>query len=364
MASLKWVLAAVMIVAIVMSSTIIALEYSGVLNLNSNPLPGQTTPIPTQISVTPVPGSIPLTLNVPFYIFNGTLVSAGASCPQATLLRADKATIIGQSASGAAITVNLNPSDSGVAYLLVTPATAGTYGTLDSLIASSNGGIVTANEGLFLFQGQYYTMYKLNLGSLQQISTGVTTTVNLYGYQAATPALASLLNSTAIGTSSYGYATVTCYFSGFATAPAGEGYKITRMQVYVNTSLTGNTNATAIDNGEFVLKQATINFGNGDTMITQNINWGGISTGIYEIGAPSSTYLCGTVINQQASAKPVLVSQSDSPSGTMTINLQWYGKQVGTDNLGGGTAASMWLKIFYLTPTGTPGTATQAISVS
>jgi len=373
MASLKWVAAAALIIIVLVVSTVLALAYIGIIPLSSNVhLPGQPTPAPTTAPIaTPFSGSIPLTLNVPFFIFNGTQVTAGSNNPLAILLRADKATIIGSSTNGAAITGNLNPADNGVAYLLVSPNTTNVYGTLDTSVVGANSGIVTANNGLDYFQGAYYTMYTLNLGSLQQISTGVTTSVNLYGYQSVgSPTLTSLLNSTAIASSGLSTATVTAYFSGFNSTGYGEGYKITRMQLLIGAASTGgvaNTtgqygegavNCTNYDNGMFVVKQVQINFGNSQSMTTTNINWQGVAVGYAEVGSPTTNYLAGTVINQQYNALPVMCGQSDSPSGTMTINLLIQGSAIGTNTLG------MAIKIYYISPSGTIGTTSCAVSAS
>ena len=200
---------------------------------------GTKTPAPT---TQPSTGAIPLSLTLPFYMFNGTFISAGAACPQAMLFvnSVSPTNLVGQSSAGAAITGAVIPAAS--YYLLVAPSTTGTYGFLDNLVAGAATGVVVGSPTVVTYQGNYWTQYPVSFSNVGQISTGVTAAINLYGYVAETAGTTSLLNSTAIGTSSYGYATTTSYFSGWANNYFGQGYKIVRMELNMSA-----TNATSYD---------------------------------------------------------------------------------------------------------------------
>jgi len=350
------------IIAVVMAFLLIWILFFGGYQLAQQKLQstGITTPSPSPSPYSaPAPsGSIPLTLNLPFLIFNGTSVSAAATCPQAELFSGSVSptTLVGTSASGTAITGNIVITNQ--YFLLVTPSTSGTYGTLENSVSSNANGITVGSPTTVLYQGQWWSQYPISFAGLGQIALGVTATINLYGYTAESATTVSLLNSTAIGTSSYGYATTTSYFncSGITAFNYGQGYKIVRMEVNMSAS-----NATIYDNSEFVLKSATINMGNGQSMTTNTINWMGVNNAYVEIGnANGALYLYGQSTMPQSSigCLPVLLGQNDSPSGTMTINLQWYGKQVSSDVLVG------TLKLVYISPTGTLATVYSPLLVS
>ena len=68
---------------------------------------GTQTPAPT---TQPSTGAIPLSLTLPFYMFNGTFISAGAACPQAMLFvnSVSPTNLVGQSSAGAAIRAQLS----------------------------------------------------------------------------------------------------------------------------------------------------------------------------------------------------------------------------------------------------------------
>jgi hypothetical protein len=301
-------------------------------------------------------GSMPLTLNVPFFIFNGTQVTAGSTCPQALLFQSPVGinTFVGSSSSGAAITGSIDPSQQ---YdLLVAPASAGTYGTLDNMVASSGNGVIIGASSVVTYQGSYYTEYPVTF-NVAKISTGLTASINLYGYTAETAGTTSLLNSTAIPASGLGTATTTAYFSGWANNNYGQGYKIVRMELNMSSA-----NATAYDNGAFTLKSVTINMGNGQSITTSTVTQDPVITGYIEIGAANgATYLCGTntVPQYQYNALPVLYGQSDSASGSMTIVLNWAGSSPGSGN-----SLVYSLKLVAMTPTGALATTYSGGSVS
>ncbi len=307
---------------------------------------------------TPAPGTgaIPLSLTLPFYMFNGTFISAGAASPQAMLFvnSVSPTNLVGQSSAGAAITGAVIPAAS--YYLLVAPSTTGTYGTLDNLVAGSATGVVVGSPTVVTYQGNYWTQYPVSFSNVGQISTGVTAAINLYGYVAETAGTTSLLNSTAIGTSSYGYATTTSYFSGWTGTNFGQGYKIVRMELNMSA-----TNATSYDSGHWTLKSVTINMGNGQSMTTSNINWMGVSNAYIEVGnSNGATYLYGQSVMPQyvSSALPVLYGQSDSATGTLTINFNWYGEQPSGETL------VCSLKLVAMSPTGAFTTSYSTLSVS
>jgi hypothetical protein len=331
--------------------------------------PGSVLSQPTPI-VTNAPANklVPISLALPYYIFNQTQIAAATENTQATLLGANQQTIIGSSSSGAAITGNVPTSDNGVAYLIVSPASAGTYGLLSTYTAQMNPNIVVGQPSVFMYQGQPWTMFQLNFGQLvSTTNVAVPLTFNIYGYAHVTPTLVSYTNATSISSTAYSYGTTTAYFNSSLVASfgSGMGYKITRMQVtLVNSSgLVNNaTNAGYLDSGVFQLKSVTIQTGNGaNPIVSTNLNWAGLSSAYYEVGAPTTTYLCGstgTQTQQQFYGIPVLYGASDS-SSTMQISMQWYGKLASA-----GDSITYFLKVFYITPTGSTASVTCTCLIS
>jgi len=340
--------------------------YSGYgISKNGQVITG-TTPVPTTVPV----GSVPLTLNLPFLMFNGTSVAYTSASPTVMLFSATPSpqTLVGIQSSSSPYTLTGNVVPTGSYELLVAPSSTGTYGTLDSQL--SGQGITVGTPSVISYEGAYWTEYPVsfaNLGTLQG-STSITGTITMEGYTSETPTLTGLLNSTALPSSGVGSGTVTAYFSGWAGSYFGQGYKITRMQLIIGDNVTSAVpvalpsqaaNATAYDNGQFALSSATIGMGNGVTMTTANNVWGGTSTAIVEIGnSNGATYLAGPVINEQFYGLPVLYGQSDSASGTLTINLNFKSNGLGSNTI------FFALKIYYITPTGTIGTTACALSIS
>jgi hypothetical protein len=325
--------------------------YAGFITIKTpsgNTIGGQPT------ATTPVTGgAVPLTLNLPFLDFNGTSLGTATTNPQAMLFQGSPSisTFVGSSASGAAISGAVVTSQPYT--LLVAPATAGTFGTADNLVSSGNGVTIGA-PSVTTYQGQFWTAYPVTFSNVGQIATGITSTITLYGYTACTGTTTSLLNSTAIGASSYGYATTTSYFSGFTGHYYGQGFKLVRLQLNMSA-----TNATDYDSGAFTLKSVTLNMGNGQSMTTSNIVWQGISNALVDIGSSNGALLiCGSTSTPQYqyNALPVFLGQSDSPTGTMTINFNWYGESA--------NSFVYSVKMIAMTPTGTTATTYSGGSVS
>jgi len=353
------------IVVVVITGALVAWDYTGIVpgNVNHN-LPFQPTPIPTNgPTVAPVLGTLSLTLNVPFSMFNNTAVAAASTCPQAILFNSQSlvpSSVVGISSSGAAITGTITPTNT--YYLLVAPSSTGTFGTLDSLIGGN--GLNLGPPTLVTYQSNYWTEYTVNFLTPAASATSLVAGVNLVGYQAETPTLVSYQNATSIGSTSYGYATTTAYFSGWAGTDFGQGYKITRMQVEVGYNASGSVftavtsqslNATAVDAGQYVLQTVTVSEGNGAPLVSAGVSWAGVSNSYYEINNAIGTanYFdgqTGSLASQIFYGVPILYSAADSPSSTMLITMKWYGKEAtAVDSI------YYALKVYYVSPTGTTG---------
>lgn len=354
--SLKWVFAATMIIVVVLISGVAFMEYTGMVDLNANPLPGQG-PTPT-----PVAGvfSGPITVKVPFYLANNT---AATSSGLVTLLHADHS-ILGSSAPGTGLSISgtVSPSDNGMIYMLVSANGNTTFGNLYSAIAASNPSIVVGAPTLYTYQGVNTVQYQLNVGTLSSGAQGntaaATTTVNIFGYQAVTPTLVSLLNTTSATASASQNVQTISYINNPQGTPAGSGTKILRMQVTASNS----TDASAFESQALVLNSVTINFGGGVTQTFTNfktqLGTGGQNATDYieVISGPGMSYLAGNSLNNEFYGIPAVWAASDA-SQTLTVTCSWSAQM---------SQAGTYLPVLtftYVGPTGVTGTFSHNVSI-
>jgi hypothetical protein len=291
----------------------------------------------------------PITINIPQY--NSYNDSAFTSAyPTCKIYHADKSTLLGSSADATAITGQVLPEDNGILYMVLDIGSSTAFYIDDSRTQSANPYVVDKFSWDYDSDGILEYGYKLDLTSLTPLSAGEsskTITINRYIWQAKITGLTgtSLINATSTDLSGGSYIDLTAsgYVSGCSL---GSGFKIVKVEL----TFPNAGNASYYDNGQ--VKNVWISLGYGKDKTWTWSSFGPRGTGDLYLTANIGV----TDITQEYYGKMMMFDRGAATT-VFTYNVHIQGA-----NFAQGAVWLPTLTITYISPAGTTGTVTQALS--
>ncbi|MFA5365828.1 MAG: hypothetical protein WC325_11665 [Candidatus Bathyarchaeia archaeon] len=301
---------------------------------------------PTTSDGAPVGGAFSGPLAVSFTFLDHLDQDAVDTTANATvkIYHKDQTSLFGTTTTGATITSQVWPSDSGMLYLLLQPAST-RY--IDAEYTAAQSEYLGAPFP-YKISGVEYYMFPFDVSKLKQVQ-GLTTpiTLNVYQYEADVSGLTltSLANATSADYS--GTAWITASGSGYISGVTQEDmFKIAKVEL----SLPDAANISLVDNSHVKSLKVTLGLGNGQAprQFTQYSHSTGGSYITFLTGISDST--------QEYQGIPVKYSSTDAATGlSYTVSCE----------LSGFAASDVWdptLTITYIGPDGATGTFSKEVS--